>query len=61
VADQDSQERLRDSLTLRAFLEAQDLRLPGRSTVHENLNAVSQRTLSALCLWGDVGPRRGAG
>jgi hypothetical protein len=48
VTDQDSQERLRDSLTLRAFLEAHDLRLPARSTVHENLNVVSKRTLRLL-------------
>ena len=48
VTDQSSQERLRDSMTLQAFLDAHRLRLPARSTVHENLNVVSEETLELI-------------
>lgn len=41
-------DRLRDSLTLRTFLEGQGCRLPGRTTVLENLQAVSEATLETI-------------
>ena len=48
VTDHSVQERLRDSRTLQAFLEAHGLKLPRRSTVHENLNATSEETLELI-------------
>ena len=48
VTDQVAQERLRDSVTLRMFLEAHGLELPARSTIHENLNVISEQTLELI-------------
>lgn len=50
VTDQRAYERLRDSITLRLFLEAHGMKLPGRSTIHENINVVSEETLELILL-----------
>ena len=48
VTDHPAQERLQDSITLLTFLDAHGLQLPARSTVHENLNVVSEQTLEMI-------------
>lgn len=48
VTDHLAQERLHDSITLQSFLDAHGLRLPARSTIHENLNVVSEETLELI-------------
>ena len=48
VTEQPAQERLQDSITLHSFLEAHSLTLPARSTIHENLNVVSEDTLNLI-------------
>mgnify|MGYP006279704111 CR=1 FL=1 len=48
VTDQPAQERLQDSKTLDVFLHAHDIRLPARSTIHENINVVSEETLNLI-------------
>jgi len=44
ITDREAQERMSDSLTLRAFLNAHGISCPKRSTVHENLNVISVET-----------------
>ena len=48
VCSQDSWDRFSDSLTLRYYLDPYMNRLPGRTTVLENLNAVSETTRSFI-------------
>ena len=48
VCSQESWDRFTDSLTLRYYLDEYMKRLPGRTTVLENLNAVSEETRSFI-------------
>ena len=48
VCSQDSWDRFSDSMTLRYYLDPYMKRLPGRTTVVENLNAVSEETRSFI-------------
>ena len=48
VCSQESWDRFSDSLTLRYYLDEYMKRLPGRTTVLENLNAVSEETRSFI-------------
>jgi len=48
VTDRVSWERVKDSITLRTFLSAHGERLPARSTVHENVNVLSEETLETI-------------
>ena len=48
VCSQDSWDRFSDSMTLRYYLDPYMKRLPGRTTVLENLNVVSEETRSFI-------------
>ena len=52
VSSQESWDRLSDSLTLRHYLDPYIKRLPGRTTVLESLNAVSEETRSFI--WREI-------
>ena len=48
VSDQKAYMFLRESMTLHEFLHARGLRLPGKRTLVENLNLVSEKTLERI-------------